>query len=198
MALRITGGSLGGRRLRAPREGARPTADRVRESLFARLGDLADARVLDLFAGSGVLGFEALSRGASSLVSVERSRASAELIRQNAAALGVAERVRVLRQDAGAALRRLGRAGERFDLVLLDPPYAEGAAEPTLAALAASGVLAPGAAVVLERARSHPVPTIAGLVLEDERRFGDTVIGRYAAAGADDEARSEPGGRSTS
>jgi 16S rRNA (guanine966-N2)-methyltransferase len=181
MTLRITGGALGGRRLRAPRADVRPSADRLRESLFARLGDLENAAVLDLFAGSGVLGFEALSRGAASLVCVERARATAAVLKQNIDDLGLAESARVLREDAVTAVRRLGRAGQRFDLVLLDPPYASDQAAGALAALVEAALLAPGAVVVLERGRSHPVPAVPGLKLLDERRYGDTVISRFTA-----------------
>ena len=112
--MRVTGGRLGGRRLLRPPAGVRPTADRVREALFARLGDLEDAAVLDLFAGTGALGIEALSRGACAATFVERTAASASVLGRNLAALGLAEGVRVLREDVGRALRRLGREGVLF------------------------------------------------------------------------------------
>lgn len=191
MSLRVTGGELAGRRLRTPKSGVRPSADRVRESLFARLGDLSGAVVLDLFAGTGVLGIEALSRGASSLVSVERSRPVAAVLRQNIAALGLASETRVLVGDVLAIVARLGRAGERFDLVLLDPPYASGLADAALAALVRADLFAPGATVVLERGRSHPVGPVAGLAFLEDRRYGDTVITSFAVAGAECE-RSDP------
>jgi pantetheine-phosphate adenylyltransferase len=181
MALRVTGGRLGGRKLRAPRSGVRPSADRVRESLFARLGDLEGAAVLDLFAGTGALGIEAVSRGAASLVCVERSRSTLAVLRGNLADLGLESSAQVSAGDAIAAVRRLGRAGQRFDLVLLDPPYASDAAGEALAALVEAGVLAPGAMVVLERSRSHSFQAVAGLRLVDERRYGETLITRFAA-----------------
>ena len=187
MGLRLTGGQLGGRRLRAPRSGVRPTSDRVRESLFARLGDLEGAAVLDLFAGTGALGFEALSRGAASLVCVERSRGTLAVLRANVVSLGVESSTQVLAGDAIAAVRRLGGAGEQFDLVLVDPPYASGAAGGVLEALVEAGVLAPGAVVVLERSRSHSLPVVAGLGQLDERRYGDTLITRFTLASPDAE-----------
>jgi 16S rRNA (guanine966-N2)-methyltransferase len=182
VSLRVTGGRFAGRRLRAPRGGLRPTADRVRESLFARLGELEGAAVLDLFAGTGALGIEALSRGAASLMSVERARGAAAVLRANVAALSLESSTRVMVADVAVALRRLGRAGERFDLVLADPPYASGQAQRALEALVEAEVLAAGAVVVLERSRSHPSPSVAGLALLDERRYGDTVITRFTAA----------------
>jgi pantetheine-phosphate adenylyltransferase len=186
----VTGGTLRGRRLKVPHGAAvRPTADRVREALFARLGDLAGARVLDLFAGSGALGIEALSRGAASVVFVERSSAAAAVVQENLAALGVAGAGRVVRAAAAAALRRLAHEGGRFDLVLLDPPYAETqVASGALRALAASGILAPRAVVIVEASRRAPPPPVPGLVAVDERRYGDTVIHRLAAAGGDSES----------
>ena len=187
--LRVTGGSLGGRKLRAPAAGVRPTADRVRESLFARLGDLEGVAVLDLFAGTGALGIEALSRGAASLVAVERSRTTKRVLEENLAALGLAPVARVEGGAALACVQRLGRARTRFDLVFLDPPYAAGAAAPVLAAIATAGILAPHAVVVLERSRSHPVAAVAGLPLVDERRYGDTVISQFQASSGDAEER---------
>jgi 16S rRNA (guanine966-N2)-methyltransferase len=155
----------------------RPTSDRVRESLFARLGDLEGARVLDLYAGSGALGIESLSRGAATLVSVERSAAAAAVVEENWESLGLAGRARLVRADVVAALQRLARGPERFDLVFLDPPYAEvETAGRALRALATSGILAPRATVVVETSRRAPPPGAPGLVAVDERRYGDTVL----------------------
>jgi len=185
MGLRVTGGRLGGRRLRSPRSGTRPSADRVRESLFARLGDLAGFAVLDLFAGTGALGIEAMSRGAASLVSVERSRGALAVLRGNLAALELGASTRVMACDAAAAVHRLGHEGVRFDLVLMDPPYTSGAGQGALEALVEAGVLAPAAMVVLERARSHSLPAVAGLSLLDERRYGETLITRFTVLACD-------------
>ncbi|MEE9607877.1 MAG: 16S rRNA (guanine(966)-N(2))-methyltransferase RsmD [Myxococcota bacterium] len=180
--LRITGGRLGGRRLRAPRGGLRPTSDRVRESLFARLGDLSGVAVLDLYAGTGALGVEAVSRGADSLVCVEQAPLCLAALRANLAELGLGPTVRVIADDAVRAVRRLGRSSQRFDLVLMDPPYVSAEAPRALEALVEAGVLAEGATVVLESGRRHPVAAAAGLVRVDERRYGETVLTRWVAA----------------
>jgi 16S rRNA (guanine966-N2)-methyltransferase len=186
----VTGGELGGR-LRVPREGARPTADRVREALFARL-EVEDARVLDLFAGSGALGIEALSRGAAHAVFVERAPRCLAALRANLAELALGERAEVVAGDARHSLRRLAVAGRRFDLVLLDPPYASDEAAGALEALARSELLPEGAIVVVESSRHRPPPVVAGLEPIDERRYGDTLIRRLRAS-ARGGGRSEPG-----
>src|SRR5687767_2849619 len=143
-SMRITGGRLAGRLLSVPRGEVRPTADRVRESLFARLGSLAGKRVLDLFAGSGALGFEALSRGAAHVVFADRSSAASATLRKSAERLGVADAVEVRRGEARAVLRRL--AGHRvFDLVFLDPPYGGGEMDAALRGLVEGALLAPDA-----------------------------------------------------
>ena len=191
----MTGGALGGRRLFAPvGRSVRPTTDRVREALFARLGALDGARVLDLFAGTGALGIEALSRGAGEAVFVERARSSLQALARNLQALELQDRTRILRSDASAALAALGRRSERFDLVLLDPPYGPEEPSGALRALVAAGVLAPAATVVAERARRHPLGPVAGLVLVDERGYGDTVVSRLRPASAADPG--DQGGRS--
>jgi 16S rRNA (guanine966-N2)-methyltransferase len=176
--LRVVGGRLGGRRLRAvPGRETRPTGDRVREALFAILGGRVEgARVLDLFAGTGALAIEALSRGASSAVLVEQAAPAVEVIRANLDALGLAERCRVRRTRAEAYLRTQ-RDGP-FDLVLLDPPYAApvGLVAGLLGRLARTA-LAPGAVVVVEAAaRSEAPPWPPGLVPERPRRYGDTSL----------------------
>ncbi len=181
--MRITGGELAGRRIAVPRGDVRPTSDRVRESLFAILGDLAEASVLDVCAGSGALCFEALSRGAASVVAIDRAAAPVAQIRANAESLGVADRIRTLRMDASAAVKKLGRGGERFDLLLLDPPYAAGLSEVLLENALAAGILAAGAQVVVESDRRHPLGDVADLEREDERRYGDTVV-TFHRAGA--------------
>lgn len=160
----------------------RPTSDRVRESLFARLGDLRGTRVLDLYAGTGALGAEAASRGAESVVFVERVPRCVSVLRDNLSRLGLDRMTRVLPEDATRALRRLGREGARFDLVLLDPPYASDEVARTLAVLVQAAVLAEGATVVVEHHRRHPVAEPGGLTTLDTRRHGDTVITRLIAA----------------
>ncbi len=183
--LRVTGGQLCGRRFKAPKVGVRPTSERVRESLFARLGDLSGQSVLDLYSGSGALAIEAASRGAASVVSLERASGSLAVLRGNIASLGLEDVVRVIPGDVAKSLRQLARAPERFDLALVDPPY--GADEPTRAfeALAEAAVLVPGAMVVLERGRRHPSPRVRGFEDLDQRRYGDTVVARFIVGSPD-------------
>ena len=187
--MRVTGGELRGRRIRVPRGSTvRPTADRVREALFARLGDLTGAVVLDLFGGSGALGIEALSRGAERAVFIERSGVVAAVLHENLEDLGVQDRARLVRGEAAGVVRRLAAAGERFDLALVDPPYAEPeTALRALRSLATSGILAPRATVVVEAPRRAAPPKVEGLEPVDERRYGDTVIYRFEASAAADE-----------
>ena len=180
--MRITGGRLAGRRLEVPRADVRPTADRVRESLFGRLGDLAGKRVLDLFAGSGALGFEALSRGAESVVFADRSPLVLATLRKNAERLGVQDVIELRRGEARAVLRRLG-GGHPFDLAFVDPPYASGQLAAALGALVEAALLAPEALVVAESDRRHPPGPVEGLAAIDERRYGDTLITWFVPRG---------------
>jgi 16S rRNA (guanine966-N2)-methyltransferase len=169
--VRVVAGEFRGRRLQAPRGRAtRPTADRVREALFSILGDVRDARVLDLFAGSGALGIEALSRGAASAVFVESDGAAVAAIRRNLEAIGARE-TRVIRRDV---LKFLASSAESFDLVFVDPPYdsAPRLAGPLSAALPA--VLSEDALIVTESSKRTPLEL--SLPLARERTYGDTRI----------------------
>jgi 16S rRNA (guanine966-N2)-methyltransferase len=172
--MRIIAGTYGGRTLKAPKgDSTRPTSDRVREALFSILGNrVQDARVLDLFAGSGALGLEALSRGAAGATFVDSAPAAVRAVRDNLAALETGAQVR--REDALRFLGDAARAGRHYDLVFLDPPYrlAERLGRPLSDALPA--VLAPGAVVVAESDRRAPLALT--LPLHDERRYGDTLI----------------------
>jgi 16S rRNA (guanine(966)-N(2))-methyltransferase RsmD len=172
--VRVIAGRYGGRRLQAPPgEATRPTGDRVREALFSILGDRVDgARVLDLFAGSGALGIEALSRGASAATFVDSSPAAQRAIAANLEALGAEAEVR--RQDALRFLDSASGGARQYDLVFLDPPYRlAGRLGPGLSELL-PGVLASGAWVVAEGDRRAPLEL--DLPLHDERRYGDTLI----------------------
>jgi 16S rRNA (guanine966-N2)-methyltransferase len=179
--MRIISGRLGGRDIGTVPEGVRPTSDRVRESLFSSLGPMDGLAVLDLFAGSGALGLEAYSRGASRVVFVERSRRVARALKRRLVNLGIdpvqEESISLIEADAARALRRLsGDPDERFDLVFLDPPYAEGDRETTLEALFSAGILEPEARVVVEGPKRHPVPPLPGMRVVNERRYGDTLL----------------------
>jgi 16S rRNA (guanine966-N2)-methyltransferase len=173
--VRVIAGSLRGRRLVAPPgEATRPTSDRVRESLFSLLGPLEGARVLDLFAGSGALGIEALSRGAVAVDFVDSAPAAVHAVRANLDALGVVEGVRLRRQDARAFLRAARAAGHEYDLVFLDPPYRLAAVLGRELSPALAELLAANGRVVSESDRRTPLDL--GLPMTDERRYGDTLI----------------------
>jgi 16S rRNA (guanine966-N2)-methyltransferase len=172
--MRVVAGLHGGRRLVAPPGIAtRPTSDRVREALFSILGPAVEgAHVLDLYAGSGALGIEALSRGAASAVFVDHSEKATAAIRSNLEALGIEAPVR--RMEARAALRPSSAAADPYDLVFLDPPYRHDAGLGRELSEALPAVLAPGARIVSESDRREPLELAFRLV--DERRYGDTVI----------------------
>jgi 16S rRNA (guanine966-N2)-methyltransferase len=178
--MRIVGGRLRGRALAAPRSQAiRPTADRLRESLFNILihayGDpVADARVLDLFAGTGALGLEALSRGGRFVLFIDDAAEARALIRDNVTALGLGGATRIFRRDA----TQLGDAGpvDPFSLVFLDPPYREGLAERALVAARDGGWLTPDALVVVEEAADAGFVAPAGLAELERRRYDDTEL----------------------
>lgn len=191
--MRVVAGAAKGRRLVAPPgRDVRPTSDRVKEALFSSLQPrLPGARVLDLYAGAGGLGIEALSRGASEVVFVERARPALDALRRNLATVDLPGAT-VLSGDVAASIRRLSGA---FDLVLADPPYA--LEEEALSAVldAVQAVLAPGAVVVVERARKAPPPQWPPhLLAEEPRRYGDTTLHRAVTQGADGDAsdRSQP------
>jgi 16S rRNA (guanine966-N2)-methyltransferase len=174
--MRVVAGRFGGRRLSAPGgRDTRPTADRVREALFSMLGPVGGARVLDLFAGSGALAIEALSRGASEALLVERDARAVAVIRANLDALAIgADEAQVVAGTASAALRNASARGATYDLVFLDPPYrsAPGLGRELSAALAP--VLAAGARVVTESDRRAPLEL--PLPVTHDRRYGDTLI----------------------
>jgi 16S rRNA (guanine966-N2)-methyltransferase len=179
--VRVVGGAFRGRRLAAPRgETTRPTADRVREALFSILGErVEDARVLDLYAGSGALAIEALSRGAAWADLVDRGAAAVAAARANLEAVGVRAAppppaARVHRSDALRFLRGAAGGRAQYDLVFLDPPYALAVRLGPELGPALTPVLAPGATVVGESDRRAPLDL--DLPLTDERRYGDTLI----------------------
>ena len=178
--MRIIGGSFRGRRLASVGKGdagahLRPTSDRVRESLFNILesshGDrLEGARVLDMFAGTGALGLEALSRGAGHVSFMENGRPAQKILRENIRICGAEEQVQVITRDA----RKPGPAPAPCSLIFLDPPYGKGLGEQALTAAQAAGWVAPGALIVWEESAGITPPD--GIVLVDERRYGDTTI----------------------
>src|SRR5262245_16884602 len=179
--VRVIAGSLGGRRLTAPRgRRTRPTSDRVREALFMTLEPLAGARVVDLFAGSGALGIEALSRGAERADFVDSDRAARLALESNLESLGLGERARICPLALRAGLGRIRAALEEADLVLADPPYGGRIAVVTLDRLGAAGVLKSGARVVVEHHAKDALPDPAGVLRRvRERTYGETVVSTY-------------------
>ncbi|TMK67184.1 MAG: 16S rRNA (guanine(966)-N(2))-methyltransferase RsmD [Actinobacteria bacterium] len=172
--MRVIAGRYKGQRLKAPPGvRTRPTADRVREALFSILGNMEDLRVADLFAGSGALGIEALSRGAEHVTFVEKDHGAVGILKFNLAALGIVEDVEVFEWDSLSWLRTVN--GQlAFDLVLVDPPYSSA---PRLGAPLTEllpGVLTPHATIVTESDKRDPL--VLDLPLDDEREYGDTRI----------------------
>lgn len=184
--MRVVGGEFRGRPLATPRDQSiRPTTDRAREAVFNvlihRFGEkLEGARVLDLFAGTGALGLEALSRGASYAVFIEESAEGRGLIRSNVEAFGLTGRTKIFRRDA----TKLGEAGTMapFGLLFADPPYGKGLGEQALRSARAGGWLAPGALCVVEEAAAAPFQLDDGFSVIDERNYGETVIRFIEAA----------------
>ncbi len=183
LPVRISGGDARGIKLKVPK-GIRPASERVRQAVFASIAHrLPDARVLDLYAGSGAYGLEAVSRGACLAVLVDSSREAAQACRDNAKVAGGGDDVKVRQAPVVRYLKGGARKDGPFDLVFIDPPYDE----PVAAVLEVLGPhLEPDGAVVLEcRWRDVPAPAAAGLVVEADRRYGDTRILIYRAGETD-------------
>jgi 16S rRNA (guanine966-N2)-methyltransferase len=185
--MRIVGGKFRGHALAGPTmPGTRPTSDRVREAIFNILAHgiadftLEDARVMDLFAGTGALGLEAISRGAKFCLFVEDGTEARGLIRRNADGCGVIGQCKIWRRDA----TDLGPSAPQspYTLVFADPPYGKGLGEKALASLVSGGWLASGAIIVLEEAEKATITEGAGLTLIDERSYGDTQVRFYRAS----------------
>lgn len=181
--MKITSGSLGGRPLHAPDDArVRPTSDKVRQAIFNILAhgggalDLAGIRVIDLFAGTGALGLEAISRGAAYALFVDDSADSRALIRRNVEAFGLTGATKIWRRDATDLGPHGAGAGGPFKLAFLDPPYRKGLVAPALASLAQGGWLAPGAVIVAETAADEDAPSTDGFAAWDARTYGETRV----------------------
>ena len=186
--MRILAGRFKGRRLVTPKgDVTRPTADQVRLALMDTLMPwLPQTRFLDLFAGAGVVGLEALSRGAAHATFVERDARAVAALRANVDTLGVAAVTRVVRGDAVAELDRLARAGERFGVVFLDPPYEASAVDSTLRRLGAGDVTEPGALVIAQHfTKRAPAAAVGALTAFRTRRFGATTLTFFRSGGYD-------------
>lgn len=174
--MRVIAGTYGGRELEAPRGRAtRPTADRVREALFSILGDVGGERVLDLFAGSGALAIEAVSRGAVQATLVDSAGPAVDAIRRNLRSLGI--EAEVVRQPVMRFLQRARENARQYDLVFIDPPYRRASGLGRELAAALGPVLSDDARVVAESDRRSPLEL--DLELRDQRRYGDTLIRIY-------------------
>jgi len=192
--MKIIAGALKGQRLVTPRgHRTRPTADQVRIALMDSLMPyLPEARFLDLFAGAGGVGLEAVSRGAGRAVFVESDPAAFEALRRNIAALRLARQTRTVRGDVGRMLGMLAAQAERFDVVFLDPPYGAGLVDTTLARLGEGPLTAASAIVVAQHfTKQPPADTIGTLRAFRERRFGETTLTFFRAGAYDAES---PGG----
>ncbi|MFK5980346.1 MAG: 16S rRNA (guanine(966)-N(2))-methyltransferase RsmD [Rhizobiaceae bacterium] len=178
--MRIVGGEFRGRTLQSPKSAAtRPTSDRTRESLFNILNNRMDfegLRVLDLFAGTGALGIEALSRGADNCVFVENAASPYAVVRQNIENFSLHNRTKLLKLDA----TNLGKnRGEGFDLVFLDPPYGKSLGEKAVGSLVENNWLNKGATLIFEEVTTSAPAQLASFTLQDQRKFGDTMIGIF-------------------
>ena len=181
--MRVTAGAERGRKLRAPRGATtRPTGAKVREAIFNILGPLPPSPVLDLFAGTGALGIEALSRGASKATFVERDHRALAALHRNLRAFDLSARARVMDSKVDVALHRLSsdETAEKFSWVFVDPPYAAGEVESVLTLLSGGALLDTGAVVIVEHDR-HSIPSDRVGVLEmvDRRFYGDTGLSFY-------------------
>jgi 16S rRNA (guanine966-N2)-methyltransferase len=193
--MRISGGQDRGRPLKAPKHGGlRPTSDKVREALFSILGAKVDgASFLELFAGTGAVGMEALSRGAARAVFVDLSPKATRLIKENLKSLGYRDRAAVVTKDALQFLRNTAASLGPYDIVFVDPPYHEGMGEKTMVALGEGGAggaegepdyLSPGAVVVYERFKKSAAPESFGrLVKKKDYVYGDTALSVYVWGG---------------
>ena len=180
--MRIIGGEFRGRRISSfPGKTIRPTADRLREAIFNIIGQrVRGGRVLDLFAGTGAMGIEALSRGAQQAVFVDAAAAACSVIRKSLSALGLEERGAVLRWNAARGLNCLGPYAATFELAFLDPPYREGKVLPTLNHLLRCGCMQNGALAVVEHHRLEPIPDPPpGFSRRDLRNYGKTLVSLF-------------------
>ena len=180
--MRIIAGSARGRTFEAPSgRSTRPTLDRVREAVFGMIQfDVPGSRVLDLFAGSGGLGLEALSRGAEKAVFCDCDKSVCALISRNAERLGFSDRSMIICDDYRSAIRRLASKGERFSIVLLDPPYESGYYSAAVNELHDAGLLADGCIIIAEHSAKSPLElSLDGLTAGKPHRYGDVAVSKY-------------------
>lgn len=182
--MRVISGTLKGRKLSAPKGKAlRPTSDRVREAIFDILQyEVQGRKVLDLFAGTGALGIEALSRGAIKAVFVEANALFFSVLKKNLNDFGLQERAEVLHREVRTGIKTLAGQGEEFDLVFLDPPYGKGLARQTLQALSEEKIVSREGLIVAEHSREENPDDIVLLERIDQRRYGRTLVSFFRMA----------------
>ncbi|MHB8090955.1 MAG: 16S rRNA (guanine(966)-N(2))-methyltransferase RsmD [Syntrophales bacterium] len=190
--MRISGGEAKGRLIRIPAGGhVRPTTDRVRESLFNILSTVAETSFLDLFAGSGIVGMEALSRGAAHAVFVEKDLKVADALRERISGFGFTGRANVISAPVHKALDILRRSGKRFDIIFADPPYNEGQAVETMHFLGNGELIAPAGVLVLQHSAREKTGELkaVSLFLTDKRQYGETVLSFFRKEDSGGEGR---------
>lgn len=170
----ISGEKKGTRLFSLKKRKIRPTSDKVKGAIFNILSSVEDKIVLDLFAGSGALGIEALSRGALEVVFVDNSFSSLDLIRKNLQKLGLRDKGMLLKKDVLRFLKT--KSEERFDLILADPPYGKGLCQKVLEILSGKEILNPEGVLVIEYHKKEKIEKVENLILLQERRYGDTVV----------------------
>jgi len=175
--MRITSGEFGGRKLYTPKtHNIRPALDKVKAAIFNILFNVEGLRVVDLFAGTGAVGLEAISRGAAHATFVDCSREALTIIAKNIELLKVEKRTRVFPTKVGVALEYFAKHNEKFDLIFVDPPYLKNLVNVSLEQVAASGIVTPQSRIIVEHSPKEPVGEISGLVLTDSRKYGQTQI----------------------
>ncbi|GFN31940.1 16S rRNA (guanine(966)-N(2))-methyltransferase RsmD [Paenibacillus xylaniclasticus] len=181
--MRVIAGSAKGRPLKAvPGMNTRPTTDKVKEAIFSMIGPFFDGGlVLDLFAGTGGLGIEALSRGADRAIFVDKEKQSVDVVRHNTTAAGVGDRSEIYRNDAQRAIKALAKRGQAFRLVFLDPPYRMTNMDEMLEEIATAGLLEDGASIVVEHDAAHVYPEqFGGFKQRKSVKYGDTAVTIYS------------------
>ncbi|MDO8461818.1 MAG: 16S rRNA (guanine(966)-N(2))-methyltransferase RsmD [Deltaproteobacteria bacterium] len=173
--MKILGGSAKGRTLKSPKEGIRPALAKVKGAIFNILASCEGEKVLDLFAGTGNIGLEALSRGASQVTFVDDSIQAIRLIRENLDRCGLTDRAHLLKTKIPWGLERLKR-GQIFNLIFVDPPYDERLVNPTLRFIAREKLLAPGGRIIVEHSPREKITAPEDLQVVDERKYGQTLI----------------------
>lgn len=180
--MRVITGTAKGRRLKAPKGmETRPTSDRIKEALFNIIGTkVINVNFLDLFAGTGAIGIEALSRGAHKAVFVEKNPKTTRIIRENLESTSLSERAFIMAQEADKALETLSLKGERFGMIFIDPPYLKGLEKESLAIIDRRNLLDPGGLIITESSKLDNMPEeIGGIKLFRQERYGDTVLSFY-------------------